>query len=154
VNKKLIAVSLALVFAGGLLAFQEKEEIDCINVHVDYGPLNNGTKLQVCLDVNGTMKAIDVVESVGFTLEGTQKYGDAVVCRVNGLPDKSTESCREMPPAKAYWAVLIKEKQAIPIPFGFGSTWGWAQIGINEILLDPGDSIGLVFADNGEVRFP
>ena len=152
-SKKLVGVLLALVFASGLYASQGKQP-DCINVHVDYGSLNNEAVTQVCLDVNGPMKAIDVVESVGFILEGTQKYGDAVVCRVNGLPDKTAESCREMPPAEAYWAILIKEKQFIPIPFGFGSNWGWAQTGMNEINLNPGDSIGLVFVKDGEVRYP
>lgn len=132
----------------------QKQEPDCINVYVDYGQLDNKTKLQICLTAGEKTNALDVLENVGLNIEGTQKYGDAVVCRVNNLPDKSVEPCEIMPPEKAYWAVLIKERQTVPIPFGFGSAWGWAQVGVNEIYLDPGDSIGLVFADNGEVAFP
>lgn len=152
-NKKLFGLVLALVFAGGLFAFQE-DKPSCVNVYIDYGPLKNGETLQVCHDVDSKTNALDVLERTGFNIEGTQKYGNAIVCRVNGLPDRTTESCETMPPAKAYWAVLIKERQLIPAPFSFGSVWGWAQTGINEIYLDPGDSIGLVFADNGEVKFP
>jgi hypothetical protein len=59
-----------------------------------------------------------------------------------------------MPPASSYWAILIKEHQVVPMPFGLMGEWGWAQTGANEITLNPGDSIGLVFADNGEVTFP
>lgn len=152
-NKVFASIAVVALAAFGLGLFPGQSQ-GCINVYVDYGPLNNGAKTEVCVDRVEKTSAIDIIENAGFTLEGTQKYGNAVVCRVNGLPDKSVESCQEMPPAKAYWAVLVKEHQIIPIPFGLGSTWGWAQTGINEIYLDPGDSIGLVFADNGEVVFP
>jgi hypothetical protein len=59
-----------------------------------------------------------------------------------------------MPPAEAYWAVLVKEHQVVPMPLGISGAWGWAQTGINEVYLEPGDAIGLVFADEGDVRFP
>jgi hypothetical protein len=40
------------------------------------------------------------------------------------------------------------------MPLGISGAWGWAQTGINEVYLEPGDAIGLVFADEGDVRFP
>jgi hypothetical protein len=82
------------------------------------------------------------------------EYGEAILCRLNNLPGDEAESCETMPPAEAYWAVLIKEHQAVPIPLGITGAWGWAQTGIDGVYLNPGDSLGLVFADNGEVRFP
>lgn len=151
-KKSAIIGSVALVAAlGGIVA--HNANADCIEVYVDYGPLG-GSKLSQCITATGEVSAFDVLAEAGLTLEGTQEYGDAVVCRVNNLPRPEVETCESMPPASAYWAILVKEHQVIPMPFGISGQWGWAQTGANEIVLNPGDSIGLVFADNGEVKFP
>jgi hypothetical protein len=50
-----------------------------------------------------------------------------------------------MPAAFAYWAVIVK-KGALP--------WGWADTGIDQVKLETGDSLGLVFVDNENVKFP
>jgi len=149
---KRVLASLAIV----LLAFvglqgMNKSDDGCINLYVDYGPLDGGTKLTKCIDVSTKTLALDVLKRANLELEGTKKYGLAVVCRVNGLPDEKIESCEIMPPEKAYWAVIIKEKQVIPFP---RKEWGWGQLAVNQQYLNPGDSLGLVFADNGKVVFP
>ncbi len=56
-----------------------------------------------------------------------------------------------MPPEDAYWAVIIKKKQVLLFP---KNEWGWAEKAINETTLYAGDSIGLVFSTNGELRWP
>ena len=145
-----LAVSLGL---GGLYVVQEQSK-DCVTLYVDYGPLGNGTQSTSCIPVSSKTNALDLLADAGLIIEGTQKYGNAIVCRINNRPDATTESCQEMPPAEAYWAVLVKEHEILPIPFNTAGEWGWAQTGINEVYLEPGDAIGLVFADNGEVRFP
>ena len=149
---KRVLASLAI----GLLAFVGLQGINklddsCVNLYVDYGPLDGGTKLTKCIDVSTKTLALDVLKRANLELEGTKKYGLSVVCRVNGLPDEKTESCEIMPPEKAYWAVIIKEKQTIPFP---RKEWGWGQLAIDQQYLNPGDSLGLVFADNGKVVFP
>jgi hypothetical protein len=53
-----------------------------------------------------------------------------------------------MPSEKAYWAILEKRDNLV------FESYAWAQVGINELILSPGDSLALVFATNGEVRFP
>lgn len=152
--KKAVAVALAVGLGlGGLYVLQDQNN-DCVTLYVDYGPLGSGTPSTSCIPVSSKTNALDLLANAGLTIEGTQKYGNAVVCRVNNRPDATAESCQEMPPAEAYWAVLIKEHEIIPIPFNTAGVWGWAQTGINEVYLEPGDAIGLVFADNGEVRFP
>ncbi len=154
-KKTTIGIAAAALAVGGVYVYTDVyTKADCVTVYVDYGPIGNGTKSTACVPVTERTNAIDLLTDAGFMLEGTQKYGNAVVCRVNGLPDASTESCEEMPPAEAYWAVLIKEHELLPIPFNTAGEWGWAQTGINEVYLEPGDAIGLVFADNGEVKFP
>ncbi len=152
--KKPVAGFLLIVLAAAILVFTQQSKADCVEIYVDYGPLNNGAKVTQCIDVEGEIPALEVLKLANLDTQGTQKYGNAVVCRVNGFPDASVESCEEMPPAESYWAVLIKEYEHFPNPFDLVGEWGWAQTGIDQITLHNGDSIGLVFADNGEVKFP
>ena len=150
-----IALSLVLLLGLGTAGVvAHNVNADCVEVYVDFGPLNNGVKTSECVPLDGQTNALEVLRLAGFVVEGTQQYGEAVACRVNSFPDAIIETCETMPPAEAYWAVLVKEHQIVPIPLGITGAWGWAQTGINEVSLKPGDSIGLVFADNGEVRFP
>jgi hypothetical protein len=129
---------------------------NCVEVYVDYGILDNGKVVKDCINVSGKIDAMTVLNAAGFAIQGTDKYGLSVVCRVNSLPsggspilveghEEYIETCKDMPPAYAYWAILVRT----------GVTyWGWAQEGVVDIKLEPGDSIGLVFADNDNVRFP
>ena len=74
------------------------------------------------------------------------------MCRVNGLPDEKAEPCETMPPAEAYWAIIIKEKQRVPLPI---NEWGWGQLAVDQQALNQGDSIGLVWTGpTGELKFP
>jgi hypothetical protein len=142
-----------LVFSlvvGGFFVVNKSEE-PCVNLYVDYGSLDNNAKSTECVTVSTQTNALDILNQANYKIEGTQKYGSAVVCRVNGLPDKTVESCEVMPPENAYWAVIIKKKEIIPFP---NNEWGWAQKGINETYLSPGDSLGLVFSTNGDLKWP
>jgi hypothetical protein len=152
--KKIIAATLAV--GVGIAGFYtlEAQRPDCVTVYLDYGITDSDTKMTSCISVAGKTNALDLLTDAGLVIEGTQKYGNAVVCRVNNRPDANKESCEDMPPAEAYWAVLVKEYEIIPIPFNTTGEWGWAQTGIDEVYLNPGDSIGLVFSNNGEVKFP
>lgn len=138
-----------LAFVG--LQSINKSDNNCINLYVDYGPLDGGTKITKCIQSSTKTTALDVLRKANLEIEGTKKYGLSVVCRVNGLPNTKTESCEIMPLEKAYWAVIIKEKQTMPFP---RKEWGWGQLAIDQQYLVTGDSIGLVFADNGKIRFP
>lgn len=142
-------VIITLTFFG--LPLITNEDSKCINLYIDYGSLNNNTKSNQCVESSTEIIALDLLKQAGLTIEGTKRWGDAVVCRVNNLPNATIEACDGMPSEKAYWAIIIKEKQFLPFPT---KEWGWGQLAINEQYLNPGDSIGLVFADNGKVRFP
>jgi hypothetical protein len=145
----LFTITAGLVFSGFL--FINKKDNNCVNLYIDYGTLDNKTKLTKCINVPSKIVALDFLNKANLEIEGTKKYGLAVVCRVNGLPNEKAESCESMPPEKAYWAIIIKEKKLIPFP---KSEWGWGQVAIDQQLLSPGDSIGLVWANNGKVVFP
>ena len=140
---------LVALVLGGLNSIRNTKE--CVDLYVDYGSLNNNKKVIECIDVVGKTTGLELLKTAGYKIEGTEKYGEAVVCRLNGLPDKNQESCKSMPPEDAFWAVIIKEKSSIPL---FTNEWGWAQKGINELQVSNGDSLGIVLSVNGELQWP
>ena len=146
----MIVVTAALVVGG--FSIINKSDDSCIDLYVDYGQLDGGTKLTKCIDASTNTIALDVLKKANLEIEGTKKYGLGVVCRVNNLPDEKAESCEIMPPAEAYWAIIIKEKQTISFP---RKEWGWGQLAVDQQYLNPGDSLGLVWTGpNGELKFP
>jgi len=152
-KKTLIILAIVALSTIGVTAVTD-ESRDCATVYVDMGPLGDSSKTSMCIPIEKKTPALSLLLWAGYKIEGTEKYGNAIVCRVNGLPDATAEKCLDMPPEAAYWAVIVKNKQDVPLPWGIGAPWGWAQTGIDKVYLEPGDSIGLVFADNGEVVFP
>jgi hypothetical protein len=52
---------------------------------------------------------------------------------------------------KSYWGVFEKHGQNT---LDVKSHWEMSQKGLSFIELNPGDSIGLVYLDNGKVRYP
>ena len=139
--KAILAVVLVM---GSLAVFEATSDKDCINLYVDYGNLEKSTFNQ-CIKSTET-KAIDLLVNNNFTLRGTDKYGTAVLCRLNGLPKE--DECKDMPSEKAYWAILEKRDQIL------FEDYVWAQVGIDQLILSPGDSLALVFATDGTVNFP
>ena len=151
-NKSRLILSIILLLGAFVVAVATGKPA-CTHVYVDYGSLKNQV-IQSCVSTVETENALSVVLAAGFDIAGTDKYGLGVVCRVNGLPDKSHESCAKMPSEKAYWALLVKRRAIIPNPFDVNSKWNWAPVGIMDLKVKPGDSVGLVFANNGKVKFP
>jgi hypothetical protein len=150
--KKILLFTIVSMLALSGFLFINKKHNNCVMLYVNYGVLDSETKLTKCIDVSSETIALDFLKNANLEIEGTRKYGLAVVCRVNGLPNKSVESCESMPSEKAYWAIIIKEKKLIPFP---KNEWGWGQVAVDQQLLSPGDSIGLVWTGpKGELKFP
>jgi hypothetical protein len=152
-KKPFIAIIITALLGIGVVSIYQPPT-NCVSIYVDYGSLGSGSTVEKCVIASDEASALTLLDIARINIEGTQKYGNAVVCRVDGLPDATVESCEEMPPAEAYWAVYIKEHESFPIPFNTEGEWGWAQTGIDEVYLYNGDSLGLVFIENGEVRYP
>jgi len=150
-KKVLASVAIFILAFIGLQGINKSDD-SCINLYVDYGQLDSNTKITKCIESSNKIVSLDLLKKAGLEVEGTKKYGLGVVCRINGLPDAKTESCEIMPPAEAYWAIIIKEKQVIPFP---RKEWGWGQLAVDQQYLNPGDSLGLVWTGpNGELKFP
>jgi hypothetical protein len=167
--KKNIVAKIAVVsaiLAGGLwVASPAIAPDNCVHIYIDYGVLDNDAKVKKCVSANREMTAVDVFNYAGIDVEGTEKYGNAVVCRVDGKPaadlpinieghETYVETCADMPPAFGYWAVFVKPYKNVNVPLDFATGWKWAETGADQVMLSPGDTIGLVFTANEENRFP
>ena len=166
-SKKFLPAILVIALAiGGISLWSAKTSGNCVTVSIDYGVLDSQNQnYEKCLSVSGDVTALELINNANFKIEGTEKYADQIVCRLNGLPKPNQpigikghedyiESCKEMPAEFAYWAILEKRKQAIPNPADLNTKWAWAEVGVADLKLNHGDSVAFVFADNGNVKFP
>lgn len=157
----LTILSLGLLMLAGCSSASEDGysadgSCDGVVVEVSFGEL--GERINSCVAINGTSEvAKDVLSQAGVSIEGTKAYGDAVVCRVNGIPSKTEEivvegeqpyleSCEEFPPAFAYWALWVKDSDDAP--------WDYATEGVSSLQLTKGQSVGLSFTLAGNVITP
>ena len=127
-----------------------------ITVAVDASALEDGDSEAWCIGTDEPLAAADALTLVNVTTEGTDEYGDQVVCRVNGVPAEDVaipaedgsdyfETCESMPAAFAYWSLWIKPA---------GGEWGYAEEGLSTLELQPGESLELLFTLNGEPAAP
>lgn len=152
-----MTIALGLVLAtSGCSVFTASGDPNCVTVVVDFQKLNDGNKTSQCIYADKGAGAIDILNKAGFKLEGTGKYGNQVVCRVNGFPSATKpigvkdhedyiETCADMPADFAYWAVLVKTP---------GKDWSWAEVGVADLKLNPGESLALVFSENDKLALP
>ena len=157
----LTILSLGVLILAGCSAasedgFSADGSCDGVVVEVSFGEL--GERINSCVAINGTSEvAKDVLSQAGVSIEGTKAYGDAVICRVNGVPSKTEEiavegeqpyleSCEEFPPAFAYWALWVKDSDDAP--------WDYATEGVGSLQLTKGQSVGLSFTLAGNVITP
>jgi hypothetical protein len=159
----LLALSAVIVASGCSVPddgeFRQGSIDNCsgVIVAVNFGVLAP-ERTSECVEFSAeTAPAKDLLDFLGLSTEGTGTYGDQIVCRVNGLPSPTEafqvegeephlESCADMPPAFAYWALWVKTDQSVP--------WSYAEEGVGTLTLEPGTSLGLVFSTGGETPTP
>ena len=121
-----------------------------VQVVVDYGVLAHAP-VSKCVPEAGSNSAKKVLADAGLSVAGTEKYPDLALCRLGGLPSATasfqldgkayTEDCKNFPPMNAYWGIWTKDA---------GQDWKMAEVGINDVALVPGSSIGLLFGDGSK----
>jgi len=150
-----------LVLLGGCAPVADGEVLNenCagVEVRVNFGPLDQAP-IAECIEVtDGTILAKEALNQAGVEIAGTTTYPDAIVCRVNGLPsedvaikvegeDPHFESCLDMPPAFAYWALWVVNDPEVG--------WEYAMEGAATLELTAGQSIGLAFATGDQAPTP
>lgn len=157
---KFVFPVLVLSLLAGCSAPEPVTELSgpCDGVAVLVNFSGQGENITKCVGVQGeSALTADLLEAAGVSTEGTAAYGDQVVCRVNGVPSETEalvvegndpyfESCQEMPPGFAYWALWLKKSG--------NSDWEYASEGVNSLMLNPGDSVGLAFSLAGATPTP
>lgn len=139
-------------------ASAEVAECAGVRVVVETGDLavEDGPAGVTCIDTTEAIAASDALTEAGLTTEGTDQYGDQVVCRVNGVPAEDFaltaedgseyfETCASMPAAFAYWSLWVQPA---------GGEWAYAEEGLSTLQLEPGESLELLFTLNGEPAAP
>lgn len=140
----------------GALTLGDLDDCSGVTLVVDYGLLASEADA-ACVEFGASEALAKEVLSFGLDTEGTGTYGDAIVCRVNGLPSESepfvvegeaphAETCADMPPAFGYWALWIKDTPT--------SEWAPAQEGVGTLQLTTGNQVGLVFSTGGDTPTP
>lgn len=149
----LFTFAMALSIAGCVPASEptdtasENVSGDCagITTVVEFGDLGATTE-QTCVETTQSMTALEVMTAAGVQITPSQKYGDAIVCRVNNLPavdqklsipndDSYTETCEEFGPVSASWSIWLNT----------GDGWAQAQEGISTQDVKPGERVALVW---------
>ena len=131
---------------------------DGVTVSVNVGDLDvaDDPSMSTCISADAPLAASDALVDAKITTQGTDQYGDQVICRVNGqpaadlvipAPDGSdyTEKCESMPAAFAYWSLWVK-----PVD----GEWAYAQEGLGTLQLAPGESLELLFTLNDAPASP
>ena len=89
-----------------------------VTMVVDFGPLGGG--IDVRCASGDPSDGVVALRGAGFSVAGTTRWGDAFVCRINGLPTAAAEPCRDTPPVSAYWSYWHAPR---------GGLWSYSQVG-------------------------
>lgn len=127
-----------------------------VTVVVDASALEGDAPQEKCVVTAEPITGADALLLAGVETEGTEEYGDQVVCRVDGVPAEDTaipaedgsdyfETCAAMPAAFAYWSLWVMPA---------GGEWAYAQEGLPTLQLEPGDAVELLFTLHGEPAAP
>lgn len=115
-----------------------------VTVVVDYGPLGGGV-VTACDPDGAGRAATEVMARTGFDLTYVNQQ-PGFVCRINGKPDASQESCANTPPPDAYWGLFWSD--------GDPATWKYSSEGAGGLEVPEGGSIGWRFEDGGDRENP
>jgi hypothetical protein len=82
------------------------------------------------------------LQNAGFTSAGTAQYGDAFVCRIDGLPTPQQEACAVTPSPTAYWSFW----SARPADTG----WTYSNVGVLDFHPKAGSVEAFAFGSRAQ----
>ena len=116
-----------------------------VTVVVDFTHFSGGQVERGC--ASGTpANGLDALHAAGFTTAGTAQYGDAFLCRIDGLPTPQHESCAATPPANAYWAFW----HARPTE----ASWTYSNVGVLDYKPAAGSIEAFAFGTHATPSIP
>ncbi|KAB1151695.1 hypothetical protein RM555_14895 [Micromonospora sp. DSM 115977] len=105
-----------------------------VTVVVDFAALGGG--VQVACAPGDPASGLAALQGAGFTVTGTQRWGLAFVCRINGKPTAAADPCVNTPPATAYWSYWHAPS---------GGAWSYSTSGASSYNPAPGTVEGWSF---------
>jgi hypothetical protein len=84
--------------------------------------------------------ALAALQSAGFTTAGTANYGDAFLCRIDGLPLPKAEACTVTPPATSSWSFYFARAA--------DSDWIYSTAGVSSYQPHAGTIIAFAFGNH------
>jgi len=120
-----------------------------VTVVVDFTELGGDVVIRCAPGPSGT--GIDALTDAGFDIEGTQRWGTAFVCRIQGRPAADEElavkgdrgyqeQCVETPPNEAFWGYSYADN---------GADWTYSSQGASSHRAIEGGFEGWRFVLNG-----
>ncbi|HVJ96366.1 MAG TPA: hypothetical protein VNC41_06005, partial [Acidimicrobiia bacterium] len=100
-----VAVVIATIATPGALT-PAQADTGCtttngVTVIVDFKALGGGVQRGCAIN---PASGLDALQKAGFGTAGTNRWGNAFVCRIDGKPGNPPEACLDTPPGNAYWA--------------------------------------------------
>lgn len=114
-----------------------------VTVVVDFTALGGG--VQVACAPGDPATGLAALQGAGFTVTGTQRWGLAFVCRINGLPTSATDPCVNTPPVTAYWSYWHAPS---------GGAWSYSSSGAGSYNPAPGSVEGWSFGSGSAPSIP
>ncbi|SOD63314.1 MYXO-CTERM domain-containing protein [Streptomyces zhaozhouensis] len=110
-----------------------------VTVVVDFRELGGGRVVRCAHGPQAD--GLAALRNAGFTVAGTNRWGDAFICRINGRPGVDSEPCVDTPPSTAYWSYWHA---------GNGENWTYSQRGATYRTPPEGSFDGWSFSLNQE----
>jgi len=83
--------------------------------------------------------ALAALRAAGFTTAGTANYGDAFLCRIDGLPLPKAEACAVTPPARSSWSFYFARPS--------DADWVYSSSGVSSYQPHAGTMIAFAFGN-------
>lgn len=110
---------------------------DGVTVVIDFQELGGDTLVRCAPGDQETGHAALV--NAGIEITGTNRWGEAFICRIEGKPGPETEPCIDTPPASAYWSYWHAPNDG---------AWTYSQWGVMNRKPPPGSFEGWSFSLN------
>ncbi|WP_419996956.1 flagellar hook-length control protein FliK [Streptomyces boninensis] len=94
-------------------------DADGVTVIIDFQELGGDTIIRCAPGDQAT--GLTALKNAGIQIQGTDRWGEAFICRIEGKPGADTEPCRDTPPASAYWSYWHAPN---------AGTWTYSQYGV------------------------
>ncbi|MBQ1083818.1 ABC transporter substrate-binding protein [Nocardiopsis sp. B62] len=135
---------LAEPAADGVLAIDHSRgtpghcpDADGVTVVIDFQELGGETIVRCAPGDQETGHS--ALKNAGIEITGTNRWGEAFICRIEGKPGPDTEPCIDTPPASAYWSYWHAPNDG---------TWTYSQWGVMNRKPPPGSFEGWSFSLN------